>query len=248
MKKYYPLLVFLLGFLNLDKLYSQCTPDTASGLGVISPDSATGIHPAVATVYYWQVINVNVPSNVMVPPLPSPIPVDSAGITGISGLPNGLTWMSNSSNNYWKGGEKGCFVISGTPKQTQLGVHHIVLNFLIHGIGTSMPQSYGYLLTIKDSIYAGIMLEELTNKFFLLPNIPNPFSSHTEIKYYNSVSEEITYTVFNTDGQRIEQRKIQSNTGLNTLRFDGANLKSGIYFYTISNKQNQLTGRFIIKK
>ncbi|MFH1193153.1 MAG: T9SS type A sorting domain-containing protein [Candidatus Jorgensenbacteria bacterium] len=68
----------------------------------------------------------------------------------------------------------------------------------------------------------------------LSQNYPNPFNPSTSIKYEVSSITYVRLAVYNILGIEIavlvEERK---SPGAYTVRFDGSNLPSGIYFYRL---------------
>jgi hypothetical protein len=65
----------------------------------------------------------------------------------------------------------------------------------------------------------------------LLQNYPNPFNASTTIKYYLPSSSEISLSIYNLLGQRIETlfEGVQ-NPGDHTITWDASDFPSGIYF------------------
>ncbi len=72
------------------------------------------------------------------------------------------------------------------------------------------------------------------DKFNLFQNFPNPFNPTTVIKYQLPKSSAVKLVVYNVTGQNVITlvNKFQ-NAGLYEVNFNGSNLASGIYFYTI---------------
>ena len=68
----------------------------------------------------------------------------------------------------------------------------------------------------------------------LLQNIPNPFSTKTEIYYKLDKVAETTITIFDNTGKLIKTiAEGLARQGINKLVFDAAGLRSGIYFYKL---------------
>ncbi len=70
------------------------------------------------TVPYSQVIQIKIPTSIDLQDFGSPISfvltVDSVVITGVNGLPTGLTYESNPSGGVFYGGSYGCALLEGT--------------------------------------------------------------------------------------------------------------------------------------
>lgn len=79
------------------------------------PDSLPCIERTVA---YNQIIQIAVPSSVDLQDFGAPIPfvltVDSIVITGVDGLPNGITYYMNPDSGVLYGGQNGCAQVIGT--------------------------------------------------------------------------------------------------------------------------------------
>jgi hypothetical protein len=92
------------------------------------------------------------------------------------------------------------------------------------------------------TIYTGINnnITAISKDFILFQNYPNPFNPVTSIKYSVKNSEfriqnsELKIVVYNITGREIKilvnEKKSQGNY---EVKFDGTNLSSGIYFYTL---------------
>ncbi|CAN5572577.1 hypothetical protein BH10BAC5_BH10BAC5_13560 [soil metagenome] len=83
----------------------------------------------------------------------------------------------------------------------------------------------------------------------LKQNYPNPFNPTTKIEYNLPVSGLVKLNIYDITGRQIATlvNTIQ-NAGQYTIRFDGSNLSSGIYFYSIeSNGFNSTKKMMLIK-
>jgi photosystem II stability/assembly factor-like uncharacterized protein len=91
-------------------------------------------------------------------------------------------------------------------------------------------------------------------KFELFQNYPNPFNPVTAISFSVPSYSEINITLFNISGEKI--RTIINNNfpeGTYQVNFDGRDLSSGVYFYTLqaltyNNKTYSDTKRMILLK
>lgn len=89
----------------------------------------------------------------------------------------------------------------------------------------------------------GINNKSTPLSFTLAQNYPNPFNSQTKISYHLLKKNFVTLEILDLQGKHITYlvNKIQGE-GEYILKFDGSNLSSGVYFYTLS------TGNFVETK
>ena len=75
----------------------------------------------------------------------------------------------------------------------------------------------------------------LTKEFILEQNYPNPFNPVTEIKFNLSQNSFVTLKIYNILGEEISSliNKEYRDAGRYSVKFDGSNLASGIYYYSI---------------
>lgn len=86
-------------------------------------------------------------------------------------------------------------------------------------------------------------------KFNLSQNYPNPFNPNTVISYQLSVDGFVSLKVYDITGKEITSivNKNQ-NAGYYTVEFNGANLSSGMYFYTIQTGDFSAVKKMILIK
>jgi hypothetical protein len=71
-------------------------------------------------------------------------------------------------------------------------------------------------------------------EFFLGQNYPNPFNPSTTIRYGLPSRAHVSLAVFNTLGQQVSVlQNGEQEAGYHEVKFDGANLPSGIYLYRL---------------
>lgn len=90
--------------------------------------------------------------------------------------------------------------------------------------------------------------ETTTPGFNLMQNIPNPFNNSTVINFVSDQPGDYVFTVTTIDGKLIENRQVQASAGFNKIEFFTGNMESGVYFYTLSNKEVRATKRMMIAK
>ena len=158
----------------------------------------------------------------------------------------GLVWQMSPlfpelSNNFyytWKdGGVPGfssfiCFT-TDTAKNIKSGVVMIVNQSIpVDKLATDI------LKYLNSDISMGNVVtdQEIPSGFNLDQNFPNPFNPKTIINYELQVSSDelVSLKVFDVLGNEVaELVNEKQNVGSYSVEFDGGNLSSGIYFYTL---------------
>lgn len=90
---------------------------------------------------------------------------------------------------------------------------------------------------------------QLPSRFALDQNYPNPFNPSTIIRYQLPTSALVVLKVFDVLGRQVGTLvdKAQS-AGLHSIRFDGANLPSGLYFYRLKAGAYHDTKKMLLLK
>ncbi len=91
-----------------------------------------------------------------------------------------------------------------------------------------------------------------TFAFALKGNFPNPFNTTTKIIYSLPTAGNVEMKIFNIQGQLVATPiKSYQEAGLKEFPFDGNNLRSGVYFCTISlkgDKNFNATSRMVVAR
>jgi hypothetical protein len=86
-------------------------------------------------------------------------------------------------------------------------------------------------------------------KFSLHQNYPNPFNPVTTIRYDLPIQTEAKLTIYNVLGQEVNILLNQTmNAGSHTIKWNAANLSSGIYFYRLETPEKQITKKLVVLK
>ena len=86
-------------------------------------------------------------------------------------------------------------------------------------------------------------------QFNLSQNYPNPFNPSTMISYVVPKDGNVSLKVYNSLGELVTSLiNADQKAGGYSVRFDGANLSSGIYFYTIETAGFKDTKRMVLVK
>jgi len=90
---------------------------------------------------------------------------------------------------------------------------------------------------------------EIPNSFSV-SNYPNPFNPSTEIKYALPQNSFVTINVYNILGELVAAlvENEFKDAGYYTVKFDGTNLSSGIYFYTMQAGDYKASKKMVLIK
>jgi hypothetical protein len=97
----------------------------------------------------------------------------------------------------------------------------------------------------------GLNVEDLNKEgklFVVSQNYPNPFTGETTVTVYLSqFTSNINIDVIDITGKQVYTHQIQNLTqGNHDITIDGSNLKSGVYYYTISTGNSTQTRKMIV--
>jgi tetratricopeptide (TPR) repeat protein len=92
-------------------------------------------------------------------------------------------------------------------------------------------------------------VEPLPEEFELLQNYPNPFNPTTVIRFAIPEQENVTLRVYDILGRLVTVLADGVyEAGRHEVVFDGGNLASGMYIYTLTTSQTVITKRFLLMK
>lgn len=106
-------------------------------------------------------------------------------------------------------------------------------------------------VTIKYSQSVGIINSniQISDKYNLSQNFPNPFNPVTNIRYTLPESEFVTISIYDTKGNRVKKLVNEfKQAGNYSEIFDASSLSSGIYFYQIKSGEFNDTKRMVLVK
>ncbi len=87
------------------------------------------------------------------------------------------------------------------------------------------------------------------NDFQLYQNYPNPFNPLTTISFYLPEKSKIKIKVYDLLGREIKQLLSEElSAGLHKINFDGTELSSGVYVYTLENGKSKYSKKMMIIK
>lgn len=119
------------------------------------------------------------------------------------------------------------------------------------GNGPSEGVWYYENITLAKPVVIGV--EDLPNTiigdFTLAQNYPNPFNPSTTIEFALDKAADVTLTVYNLAGQKVQTLVSgRQAPGNYEIDFDASNLASGVYFYRLSSQNVELTKKMILMK
>ncbi len=112
------------------------------------------------------------------------------------------------------------------------------------------PPTYELLtgITFNETDFTSGIKTYSDDNAIVYQNYPNPFKEFTNIDINLKKTANVNISVRNMMGQEVMYINAGNlTTGTHTLKIDGRNLTSGIYFYNISIGTNCITGKMIVK-
>jgi hypothetical protein len=252
----------------------SCVP-TDSTFG-ICPDSLTGIPAGVLNIAYTVTMSIKLPATSLVlgqtvtlshlaltEVLADTSTSGTAVWVDISAI--GLTYLGNGANTpsggvtgigsytmtkycYWDAPGQSCVIVSGTP--TKAGDFPIKIKSkgrgVAFGIGTwaNATENNNYKLLVVDPA-AGIASLSLS-KFDVGQNIPNPFSTKSEIGFTSVTNSDVEFKVYDMLGAVVYTSNFKSVKGMNTISLDANSFAPGVYMYSVKNGAITTTKRMVV--
>ena len=103
-----------------------------------------------------------------------------------------------------------------------------------------------YWLVAQESSVGIIEVDE--RKFMLVNNYPNPFTGITNISFNAPYDMKgLEFNVYSILGSRVHSQKLDADRGVNNIEYDGTQLSSGLYIYTLSDGNTTLTRKMNVK-
>lgn len=97
--------------------------------------------------------------------------------------------------------------------------------------------------------YLGTNTAYIPQDDFLFNNYPNPFNNQTTFEFYLNQPGEITLSIYNILGERIEQIvKSFSDRGIYRIEWSNNNISSGVYFCYLTTPNNSKTIKIMMLK
>ncbi len=95
---------------------------------------------------------------------------------------------------------------------------------------------------------ASVNSKLIPDEFSLAQNYPNPFNPTTTIQFSLAVADNATLTIYNVNGQRVEQFTGSYSAGVHTIEWDASNVASGLYFYKLETSNFSEQKKMVLLK
>ncbi|MDH3269383.1 MAG: T9SS type A sorting domain-containing protein, partial [Ignavibacteria bacterium] len=100
---------------------------------------------------------------------------------------------------------------------------------------------YGIIINVEDENTINPPVD------FLLNNYPNPFNPQTKIKFYIAERTFVKLKIFDLLGDEVKILVSEEKaSGYHEIIFDGSNLPSGVYFYTLQTPKFFQTKKMVL--
>ena len=232
---------------------AQCTPDPQFTLPGIYPDSATGLPNAIVGQPYNEVITIVSPldTSVVFVGLTIPVVIQTIELTSVTGLPSSFSYDCATANCTFAGGSTSCAVlISPSPTVAEIGSHQIVMNTTTTvdagtwGIQTQDDIIDYYYIEVTNATSVVNQFNDFT--FELKDIFPNPVNNNAKIQFIAGNPADVTFTVFNYLGEKIEERIIAADRGVNDIQINANDFANGMYLYSINNGDKIVSKRMVV--
>lgn len=85
--------------------------------------------------------------------------------------------------------------------------------------------------------------------FTLYQNYPNPFNPETNIKFDLAKSDNVSLKIYDLQGKEVAMLVNEKlKDGSYTVKFNGANLSSGVYYYALKTSEGSITNKMLLVK
>lgn len=232
---------------------AQCTPGPNYGNGIY-PDSATNFKSGCKDQPYEQVISLKIPKDTSTiwNGQTAVVEIQTIELESVTGLPTGFTLACSAQDCKFPGNSTGCAVIQGTTSDA--GVHNLVFalktTVKIKTLG-GVPIPGGQTMEQKDTLdyYKIIIDENCETSIVNINNIasfdvyPNPAKGNVTISKLVNDGLDKTIQVINAEGKIIKTL----HTDKNSISISTEDIKSGIYFVKVTQKNAQETVKLVIE-
>lgn len=242
-----------------------CVRDSSvlDSMELVSPQPYSPADPTIYTLPacinepYAQSVTFNVPPMITFNGVELPLSKITVAPTGaVAGLPAGLGYSCDPPNCEFLANTLGCMLISGTPTPNNAPQDYeltiTVTAYSLVTIPIEFPGTIAagnkYYITVRGTGECTSGTSDLSGQIAGVKNAPNPFGQQTEMIVESLVAGDFNFEVFNVIGKRVNQQTVQLIQGTNQFTFDAGNLPNGTYFYTLGNREGNVSNTFVINR
>ena len=236
-------------------LFGQCTPDPAvtdpEGNGEMVPDTIE----AIETIPLNQTLTIIAPDTANYQG--NTLNIHHITLKTLQNKPAWLSYVCNPSNCEFVGTESRCAQVTGTPPAGSAGFYpvdvlvdvYVLISVPVCVTCTTYPNGYdsGIPMIVWVHPQSAGLTKNTLKGFKVMEPHPNPFTSQTKLGFYTENPQKVFLKIVDMVGQEVYSEYVNAPAGENYFRFNGSQLSKGIYFYAVSDAQNRVMTKKIIK-
>mgnify|MGYP000135169970 CR=1 FL=1 len=258
------MLLLLFVFTSVQLQAQVCEPDATytveekAGVYPVSDSGSSPISTAYEGLPYEFTFTIAIPDSIdweINPEVFTTQYLVDIALDTIMGLPPGLDYTCEPDDCIFLNDTSitlaslGCLLISGTP--TDIGTYPVTIQtkarFGLGFVSLAMPALEYEMLVEEDSTTVN-MVSPTRDIIGMRQNVPNPFSTHTEITIDSESLGMFDFRVYNLIGKVVHERKVMLSSGENSIQFNGSQLHAGLYFYAIGQGRDVVTRRMVVHR
>lgn len=156
-----------------------------------------------------------------------------------------------SLDNFWPNWEIGDTLVSVKFPLSKLSVSNLGPCFGTETVYTVWEDSANGKIQLFSRnifiLYSSVEGETIPYGFKLYQNYPNPFNPLTKIEYKILSASDVRFEVINILGEKIfEENYGYQQAGNYKINFNGENIPSGVYIYTLFVGENRLSRKMVL--
>lgn len=254
MKKALSVLI-LFSLMAGSKAWSQsCIPnnDTVPG---IEPDT---LSVAYVNSPYEEVIYFHLPGDTVVDfviggdTFEVHLCIDSLTIDSVQGLPDGFSFGCHVPWCSVLGNGNGCAAISGTPAESQIGIHPLdvfVTIYVNDCYGFALPPQVDTVSFYYIDIQPATGIDEQDKSAIsTISCYPNPANGTAELLFYQLECSEVTIRIAGLDGKVVYHECITARAGYNKVLMAAGDLPESTYIVQVSSGERTAATKLFITK
>lgn len=156
-----------------------------------------------------------------------------------------------SLDNFWPNWEIGDTLVSVKFPLSKLSVSNLGASFGTETVYTVWEDSADGKIQLFSRnvfiLYSSVEDETVPDDFIVHQNYPNPFNPTTTIEYKIVSGSDVRFEVINILGEKIlEENYGYQQAGNYKINFNGANIPSGIYIYSLLVGEKRLSRKMVL--